>query len=88
MTWSSKYVKMPDEGSTHVSNLLLCNAPVSNRLYLREKLPENFSDRAPCQIVAGSAVSETPTWAPLDEIEVGQVSPRFTIIREFFDLAF
>lgn len=58
MTSSGKYVKMPDERSTHVSNSLLCNALASTRLYLREKLPENFSARAPCQIVAASVVFE------------------------------
>lgn len=85
MTWSSKYVKMPDEGSTHVSNLLLCNVPVSNRLYLREKLPENFSGRAPCQIVAGFRETDVDS-ARRDRGWSGFTT--FSIIREFSDLAF
>lgn len=42
MTSSGKYVKMPDERSTHVSNLLLCNALASIPAIFTREITREF----------------------------------------------
>lgn len=84
MTSSGKYVKMPDERSTHVSNLLLCNALASiPAIFTREITREFLGPRTVSNCRWLRRFSKDRGCGLAAEIEVARLRFIFTYVSIF-----